>query len=249
MVYIQVLLCARLCLLRANIIAGSSFQEDRNFYTSVIDHSMEVELTGSTVNTISSKSSTTDQENCSIESSKQKHHKIRCLSKALGCFKTSLFLLAVLGLTVVVILHSSQLNGRIRALEGQVLALKGELQSLEVWIGNSSTAERAHQMSVQLGSQVEAIRATLVSTNTSLHTMDHRTQQLLEMAARNISELHTHLQDLDTSLDSVNSSLRQRFNGCYEDQQLCTLFPVQDDQYFRACLTHTIPAYISVSYL
>lgn len=197
----------------------------------------------------------------SVNSSNQK--KKICQSyfqTLLSCF----LLLAIIGLTIVIILHSAKLNRRIQLLEGKIEILEashGKNGSTPAVIAES-TALQAQQMAQQLESRIEV---SLAAINASLATMGTHRQQ----AASNISELRHHLQDLETSLTgvnnssiselrhhlqgleasltSVNSSLRQRFAGCYEDRQFCTILPVAEDLYYRSCLTHTIPANLSVS--
>lgn len=175
-------------------------------------------------------------------SSNQKNHNKRCHPKIKGYFQTFLscfLLLAIIGLIVVIILHSTKLNGRIQLLESQI-------ERIEASLGNndSTSAVAAVLQAQQMALHLEA---SLTSLNASLVTMGTHGQQLSAMVASNISELRHHLQDLEANL--VNSSLRQRFTGCYEDRQLCTILPVEEDLFFRGCRTHTIPANISVSYL
>lgn len=187
---------------------------------------MKVELNSLPENTeksISSDSCTSDPEKCSIQNSNQRERKKRCRLKALGCFKTCFLILAIAGLAVVMILHSIKLDRRIHYLEKQVS---------EMAAGNVS----------EIQGHLQDLDASLAK----------------EMAARNVSEMRSQLQGLQASLDTLNSSLntlnnslnrslRQRFAGCRKERRLCTLNPVQDDRYYRACLTPTIPDTRSVS--
>ena len=203
---------------------------------------MDIELNSSTEKlgdekTISSADEANTKENPSGGTLNRKSCNKRCKSRIQGYFHTLLswvLLLAVIALTVVIILHSIKLNGRVQFLESKIESIEAAIEKNASILAESA----ALQAERHLESQIQATQASLASINASLSQFG---AQLSATAASNISELRDHLQDLEASLANTSSS------GCYEDRRFCVIRPVSENMYYRGCETSRISANIAVS--
>lgn len=79
-----------------------------------------------------------------------------------------------------------------------------------------------------------------------IESLENTNQSLVDLQ-NSFEDQQKSLTDLENSLQEMKVSMKSIFDGCYDDRSICTMTPIEEIRYSRACYTPYVKASISVS--